>query len=183
MSKRCFPKLKGAICNIPVETYDIVNVLPRGAGSNGLILLKLKRKLSFRGHVYLEAASPESVQLALVHLKQNNPFYHDIRIDIDNISDELLDLTEDINKEIPICIESNEEGQNPLDSYLLNSEETMPISQMPISEEISIVPGERKNPSSILQDKYCEELAFPHIFSNGQLGYRVEREVKLSPVK
>ena len=33
------------------------------------------------------------------------------------------------------------------------------------------------------QDKYCEELAFPHIFSNGQFGYRVEREVKLSPVK
>ena len=40
-----------------------------------------------------------------------------------------------------------------------------------------------KKPSSILQDKCCEELVFPHIFSNGQFGYRVEQEVKLSPVK
>ena len=166
-----------------MKENDIVNVLPRGADNNGLIFVKLKRKLGFRGDVYLEAVSPEAVQLALVYLKQNNPFYHDIRIDIDNISDELLDLTEDTDQEIPICIESNEEGENPLDSYLLNSEETMLISQVPTSEEISIAPDEGKKPSSILQDKYCEELAFPHIFSSGQFGYRVEREVKLSPVK
>ena len=52
---------------------------------------------------------------------------------------------------------------------------------MPTSEEISIAPGEGKKPPSILQ--YCEELAFPHIFSIGHFGYTVEREVKLSPLK
>ena len=52
MPKGCFPKLKGAICNIVVETNDIVNVLPRGANSSDLFV-KLKRKLSFRSHVYL----------------------------------------------------------------------------------------------------------------------------------
>ena len=72
-------------------------------------------------------------------------------------------------------------AQNPLDSYLLNSEETILISQVPTSEEISIAPGEGKKPLSILQ--YCEELAFPHIFSIGHFGYTVEREVKLSPLK
>ena len=183
MPKGCFPKLKGAICNIPVETNGIVNILAGGADSNGLIFVKLKRKLSFCGHVYLEALSPEAVQLILMLLKQNNPFYHDKRIDIDNISDELLDLTEDRDQEIPMCVESNEEGENSLDSYLFNSEETMLISQVPTSEQISIAPLEGKKPISILQDKYCEELAFPHIFSNGQFGYRVEREAKLSPVK
>ena len=35
----------------------------------------------------------------------------------------------------------------------------------------------------MLQGKHCEELAFPPIFTNGQFGYRVAREVKLSPVK
>ena len=67
--KGCFPKLKCAISNIPVETNDIVNVLPRGADSTGLIFVKLKRKLSFCGHVYLEAVSQEAVQIALVYLK------------------------------------------------------------------------------------------------------------------
>ena len=86
MPKGCFPKLKGKIRNITVETNDIANVLPRGADSNGLIFVKINQKLSYRGHVYLEPVSPGAVQLALVYLKQNNPFYHKIRIDIDNIS-------------------------------------------------------------------------------------------------
>ena len=85
MPKGCFPKLKGKIWNITVETNDIANALPRGADSNGLIIVKINQKLSYRGHVYLEPVSPGAVQLALVYLKQNNPFYHKIRIDIDNI--------------------------------------------------------------------------------------------------
>ena len=86
MPKGCFPKLKGKIWNITVETNDIANVLPRGADSNGLIFVKINQKLSYRGHVYLQPVLPGAVQLALVYLKQNNPFYHKIRIDIDNIS-------------------------------------------------------------------------------------------------
>lgn len=34
-----------------------------------------------------------------------------------------------------------------------------------------------------MMDKNCEELAFPVLFPKGQLGYTVEREIKLSPVK
>ena len=42
----------------------------------------------------------------------------------------------------PICVESNEEGENPLHSYLLNSEETILTSQVPTSEEIRKKPSE-----------------------------------------
>ena len=52
-----FLKLKGAICNIKV------------ADSNGLIMVKLKRKLSERGHVCSSPVSSESVYLALSYLK------------------------------------------------------------------------------------------------------------------
>lgn len=34
-----------------------------------------------------------------------------------------------------------------------------------------------------MSDKQCEELAFPVLFPKGRFGYKVEREVKLSPVK
>ena len=44
MPKAQFPKLKGAICSIPIDTSDITNVLPHGAHSSGLIMVKLKRK-------------------------------------------------------------------------------------------------------------------------------------------
>ena len=36
---------------------------------------------------------------------------------------------------------------------------------------------------SILSDELCEELEFAHLFYDGKPGYRVEREVLLSPVK
>ena len=40
MPKGRFPKLKGSICNIPVESNDITNALPRSADSNGLLIVK-----------------------------------------------------------------------------------------------------------------------------------------------
>ena len=55
MPKGEFPKLKGSICNVPSNTADIVNILPRGADSNGLVMLKLKGKLCYRGHMYFES--------------------------------------------------------------------------------------------------------------------------------
>lgn len=98
----------------------------------------------------VHTAMVSKVQLALVSLNQNNPFYQNIKIDIDNISDELPDLAEDIDRKIPICVESNEEGENSLYSYILNPENTILISQMSTSEKISITLGQGKKPSLIL---------------------------------
>ena len=36
MSKGQFPKLKGALCNIPIDVVDDCNTLPRLADSNGI---------------------------------------------------------------------------------------------------------------------------------------------------
>ena len=46
-----FSKIKGSICNAPIETANVCNILPRPAVSNGLIFVKLKRDLKYRGHV------------------------------------------------------------------------------------------------------------------------------------
>ena len=51
------------------------------------------------------------------------------------------------------------------------------------SEVFSIAPGEGKHPIHFMQDKHCEELAFPVLFPKGQFGYQVERKVRLSPTK
>ena len=37
-----FPKLKGAICNIPTDISDVTNDLPHSADSNGQIKKKVK---------------------------------------------------------------------------------------------------------------------------------------------
>ena len=47
MSKDYFPNLKGATWDIPIETADLTDIPPQGA-HNGLLMIKLKRKLNFR---------------------------------------------------------------------------------------------------------------------------------------
>ena len=86
-------KIKGAICNVDCDqTY---NILPHPPEKSGIILLKLKRKIQVRGHVYFEAVRPEFVTTALNWLKANNILYKDIQIDCTNISTELTSIMND----------------------------------------------------------------------------------------
>ena len=49
------PKSKGALCNVPIDVIDACKILPRPADSNGIVIVKLKRKLQYRGHAYSES--------------------------------------------------------------------------------------------------------------------------------
>ena len=75
-----FSKIKGSICNIPIEAANIYNILPRPAVSNGLIVVKLKRDLKYRGHVYLEPVHPHIVYQTVNYLKSYNKFYEGVSI-------------------------------------------------------------------------------------------------------
>ena len=97
MPKGRFPKLKGSICNISTDSNNIANVLPQGADSNGLLVVKLKRKLNYCGHVYFEVVHSKIIYQALMYLKQSNSLYHDIGLALNNIPRNLLLLTDNTN--------------------------------------------------------------------------------------
>ena len=65
MSKGQMPKIQGAICNIPVSVDETCTSLPRNVISSGIILVKLKKKMCFSGHVYFEPVSSERIHAAL----------------------------------------------------------------------------------------------------------------------
>ena len=88
-------KIKDAICNVPVECDQTCNQPPRPPDRSGMILLKLKRKLQFRGNVYFQAVQPELIQQVLNWLKLHNPLYKDILVDINNIDSNLTALQND----------------------------------------------------------------------------------------
>ena len=52
--KREFAKIKGSICNIPIEAANICNILPRPADSNRLIVVTLKRDLKYKVYICFE---------------------------------------------------------------------------------------------------------------------------------
>ena len=148
------------------------------------LFVKLKHKLSYRGHVYFDAVRLELSCQALMYLKQNNSLYYNIGIALENIPNDLLSLSENSDNHQDFDkADTLEEDENALDLHRFNSQETMFVPNMATAEVVSIAPGEGKEPTSILIDKYCEELAFPCLFSKGKLGYKVERKIKTSPVK
>ena len=188
MPKGQSPKLKGSICNVPVESKDVCNVLPRGMDNNGVVLVKLKRKLCYRGHVYFEPVRPGIVVSALEYLKANNPLYKDVTID-SNYSGENLSLEDIRNSESGKCepdLTQLEETENPLDEYRAGANESSLTSIVPhqINEnDITLAPGEGKSPISMITDENCEELSFPHLFPSGKFGFKVDRHEKLTPTR
>ena len=193
-------KVSGAICNVPVNCAETCKVLPRPPERSGIIMLKLKRKLQFRGHVYFQAVRPQQVENALNWLMQNNPLYDNVTIDMTNISENLKTLQHDNSTDTSTsCHEIKndvmEENEDPLHAHRQGTNETCLQSVVPdypvtvqqsgsLGNEIyDIAPGENKHPTSIMTDKKCEQLAFPVLFPKGRFGYTDERQIKLSPVK
>ena len=213
MSKGQQRKIKGAICNVPVDCDKTCTVLPRPPERSGIIMLKLKRKIAFRGHVYFQAVRPDIVINALNWLKINNPLYCDMTVNIKNIDINLTELQEQPSSisdaKLPVVSnesceknavddENEEERDDPLNEFRTPTTETCLQSVLPDypitkeqnrntnssgNEVFNIAPGENKHPVSFMTDKQCEELAFPVLFPKGRFGYTAERAVNLSPTK
>ena len=64
-------KIKGAICNVPVECDQTCNQLPHPPDRSCIIILKLKGKLQSR-EVYFQASRPELIQQVLNWLRVHN---------------------------------------------------------------------------------------------------------------
>ena len=79
------------------------------------------------------------------------------------------------------------EGEIPLAEFQSPSLETTITTEIPtvdnIEQSIAIAPGEGKKPISILNDTSCGEMAHLHLFPTGKFGYKVKRDVLLTPSK
>ena len=200
-----FSKIKGSICNIPVEAANICNILPRSGVSNRLIVVKLKLDPKYRGHVYFELVRPHIIYQALTYLKLHNKFCKDISVtkglssedmfkfsDIVEIPGETESVTEknvSDGEEMTENINYNRSEteftsvEDPLNMYRTASNETTLVSEIPNiinDENVIIAPAQGKTPVSILKDEFCEEQAFPHLLPKGKFGY-VPRDIPISP--
>ena len=214
MSKGQAPKMKGAICNVPINAVDICNVLPRGMNNNGVVRVALKKKMCFKSNVYFQPVRPSFVNEILLYLKSVNPHYSDIEIQIDAIpsfwintinnndsdddDEEQNEVDFEINEgfaenEIQTNIKNElhtnleEEDPNPLDNFRVSASETAFVPELSYEvvddSNITIAPGENREPLPVICDDDCEMLAHPFLFPTGKFGYTHTREVKLSPCK
>ena len=72
------PKMHGSIANVPVNVGETCDHLPQKRNCEEVILVKLKRKLSFQGHIYFQPARPQRVRPALEFLQKVTPLYQHV---------------------------------------------------------------------------------------------------------
>ena len=66
------------------------------------------------------------------------------------------------------------------------SNEAALFSEIPIiinNENDIIAQGQGKKSISILNDKFCEEQAFPYFFPKGKVGYKAPQDIPISPAR
>ena len=132
-------KSKGSIINIPVVCDTTCSMLPRPPSASGILMLKLKRKLNYHGHVYFQSIRPAMIRQALSFLKANNHLYDKIGIDMANIPPEVLeegssnsqnqktDSTETdkhIDYDTGLNHDAEAECEDPLNKYRTQASET-----------------------------------------------------------
>jgi len=76
------PNKKGSTCNIPIDRAQTCQQLPRNLNSSGIVLVKLKRKISYKKGEFHEAVRPELLLNAVNCLIQSNFLYNDVSLNI-----------------------------------------------------------------------------------------------------
>lgn len=205
-------KIRGAVCNVPIDYDTVCKHLPRPPSSSGFVMIKLKRKIEFNGHCYFQAVRPEFVTRALTKLREINFLYQSIeinasepvvngnalypgeeteRIDEHDNGRQHAQFEDDINQ----CTENeeNEEQEDPLNKYKSMTSETCLQSKVPqyplesddpqLNTITSIAPGQNRHPVSLMTEQFSEELCFPTLFPYGKFGFNASRNIPLTVTK
>lgn len=72
LPRRCQKGIKGCVVNVPPNLSVITNILPRLPSNCGLLPVKLKRRLKYKGHSMYQSIRPENIFKALKCLKELN---------------------------------------------------------------------------------------------------------------
>ena len=137
MAKGQSLKLVSTVVNIPLDANETFNKL---LNCYDIVLMKLNKKLIYKGRVFFEPVSPENVCGVKALIKQRNHFYKDIKIEIDstpssfcyfNESNEIVDNTHEDKKVIDFSVEGEDrdhnenENRNPLYEHSYIENETL----------------------------------------------------------
>lgn len=192
--------IKGNIVNVPADVNSTIKTLPRMMNENETIMLKLKRRLSYKHHVAFENIRPNKVFQAAKWLVANSLLFrnegivvnetwlqqpHDISLQQqqeDNSNLEQSVVTENDSGNGGHCSSSDNWTEDDsfvnrptgnLDTFL----QTLDFREF--NQVLSVAPGEKNSPIGLFQDYHSEIFSFPTIYC-GQS--RTENHQRLVPL-
>ncbi|XP_052403776.1 uncharacterized protein LOC127950661 [Carassius gibelio] len=195
----------GPISCIPSNVTEVVNVLPRSE-NDLMIRVKLKRKLTYKGHYEYKYVQSEKIKKALAYLKENNKWYTDVEFnnswtnplskteeDSNDKSNNVSDL--DICQDVCVDNEHNTENEDEITDETLHDRQQHGLfmdsclQPVDIAQEVldqhfdgvmSLAPAEGNNPVRLLMDETNEAKCFPVLFPKGTGTFHDSRPEKLT---
>ncbi|KAK0134798.1 OTU domain-containing protein 4 [Merluccius polli] len=203
MKLLCLPRGRQRACHgpcvsVPVNTTDVTNLLPRNECDDKMIRVKLKRKLTYKGHYEYMYVRTDQVRNALRYLMANNKWYDDVTwnnewVNTLNGTDE--DQEQNINQEEAVNSDDDNaaEGQAEEEltyvkdqSGLLSDTSLQPVDlgseivDQNFQDILNVAPGEGNSPVRLLSDKTNEAKCFPVLYPLGGPTFHDERESKIT---
>uniref|UniRef100_A0AAX7UK93 ATP-dependent DNA helicase n=1 Tax=Astatotilapia calliptera TaxID=8154 RepID=A0AAX7UK93_ASTCA len=184
----------GPVTCVPANIVETTNVLPRSSMEGSLLPVKLKRKLTYKGHYQYQFVDTIHIRQALQYLKGSNVHYKDVEFNkswqnqfcmhqeeaveeesdknavsgviSSNVDDELLHDRQQHCMFQDTCLMPVDIGQEALDQYFTNI--------------LNLAPAEGNNPVKLLSDHANEAKCFPVLFPKGVNTYHENREKRLT---
>lgn len=200
------------VINVPIPDDDVIKTvssLPRSMHNNGLVNIKVKRRLDFKKPEMEELQDPNQLLEAIIYLKQNHQCYKDIKIDenffkVRTHNSDQNEVIEDKMIEEKVESESssedseNEEAkptsdkfanvtcmipEQPQTSVIVNDTNVSLQKKTKIASNVSveIAPGQGKVPTNYMRDKDFDISSYPRHFPDGKYGLNCERPIRITP--
>ena len=195
--------IHGAVVNVPSNVSSTVTSLPLTPSKAGLLPLKLKRRLRYKGYVMHQFLRPDAELQAVNWLVENNPLYSGIPVDrqwtqscMDDDEETWKSVTgnaDDTGDTQRTDDRHSDDESSGSDSDEDNVEDKVrglkfntclqPSDRQYAATELSLAPAEGQTPLDFMLDTNAEVLAFPAKFPHGTGGLTDERDTALTPKK
>ncbi|XP_046348179.2 uncharacterized protein LOC124128768 [Haliotis rufescens] len=189
----------GPVVCVPSNIQKSTSILPRCDVDDQMIRVKLKRKITYKGHYQYQFVNKAHVNNALEYLRTNNTWYRDVNIneewvnplpvipeeneinDSDTDTDTLPDLDKDRSRlQITDNIESEKEHGLLLNTCLQPLDIGQEVLDQHFEKITCVAPAEENNPVRVLTDKSNEARSFPVLFPSGSSTFHDDREERIT---
>ncbi|XP_073694460.1 uncharacterized protein [Garra rufa] len=203
MKLLCLPRGKqhgchGPVVCVPVNTTDVSNILPRNECDDKMIRLKLKRKLTYKGHYEYKYVHTDRIRNALKYLIRFNKWFSDVEINeqwINSLNEPEGNVVNEMEEQDVVeMTDENDLDEQPEEdltyikeqSGLLSDTSLQPVDigseviDQHFQDVLNVAPAEGNSPVTMLSDKSNEAKCFPVLYPAGGPTFHDKREVKIT---
>nr|XP_021334689.1 uncharacterized protein LOC110440049 [Danio rerio]XP_021334690.1 uncharacterized protein LOC110440049 [Danio rerio] len=186
----------GPVTCVPSNVTETVDVLPRSENNDYMVQVKLKRKLTYKGHYEYKFVHTERIKTAILYLNKTNKWYTDVKfnnswintlskVEEEQINDKSDKMEFDLDACQDMCVDEQHNTENEdeemtddtlhdrqqhglfMDTCLQPVDIAQEMLDQHFDDIMSLAPAEGNNPVRVLMDETNEAKCFPVLFPKG----------------